>query len=720
MKTKVLITMLVIMLCTAVFASEDSSDPAEQWRKTQELNERAARFKAETGFEGHIGYNLQSMQFSTISGNFMDIEVTAPQDTVFMRNVFDQVVSKVLPYISAREGQLIRRQLSKNIFGISVSYYQDVNGYPVFGAGSLKISYISQVKLFSIANSTVPILDDYVSPVLTNEDAIRIYAKTVPDDELLNLFSNRSPKFSLSYCNIHEYKFDIEPVYRLCWVGGSGRKLVIDSVSGEIYVNEPAVVHSLTVNTNGTALLDSDNNGNMDVSCKMFHDTRVYADCDGNGREQYTDIHGNTLFEGLVVSNIKAYLESSMITMFDGSSDLAPQFIKYPSDPLNPVITFDYYNYIGNPSNQYYHANKYIDWLCDSVFTNPFQYPQLGIITGCTMPEQGKYFHLDSVVKINHGSGMYNSTVCHEMTHALVYHQLNQNFFNPFPLNVQNEILYAGMDEAFSIYFPSAYRDDATYWWPLRTIELSDSLTVTSVYNNTEYTPSNTTLNEDFYSYYGCREPIASAWWDLRTRLGALTFDQMLTSVLANQIVSSFPDRYKPRYFYNILMSNSSHATQLIIDKAYSNRGLHFTPRVISAGSNNPNKEKNKFRIGDPVHVKITNCPQNTPLTVYIVEDQDYTDGMNISSLSILYSRSLSAVDIGDDGSWTGELCNSDSLGGGEYDILVDIGNNGVLHFAYNDANIRDGFDGLTGHGFTVYDDRIEVVTRDIPGISHR
>jgi len=33
-----------------------------------------------------------------------------------------------------------------------------------------------------------------------------------------------------------------------------------------------------------------------------------------------------------------------------------------------------------------------------------------------------------------------------------------------------------------------------------------------------------------------------------------------------------------------------------------------------------------------------------------------------------------------------------------------------VLHFAYNGANVRDGFDGLNGPGFSVFDDGINVV----------
>jgi len=50
----------------------------EYIQKQAILNERAARFKAETGFEGDITYNYQYIKFSHIIGNFRDIVITAP------------------------------------------------------------------------------------------------------------------------------------------------------------------------------------------------------------------------------------------------------------------------------------------------------------------------------------------------------------------------------------------------------------------------------------------------------------------------------------------------------------------------------------------------------------------------------------------------------------------------------------------------------------------
>jgi len=182
MKARVLIMLLLLLLCTAIFASEDPSDTAEPERKTRELNQLVERFKTETGFEGDISYDLQSMKFSNISGSFREIEVTAPQDTVFMRSVFDHVVSKVMPYISAREGQLSCSKVRSNINGSGVIYWQNVNGYSIEGGGgSLRIHYSLATYQLSVNNGTVDISSDPVSINLTLEQAISLVQEKVFD-----------------------------------------------------------------------------------------------------------------------------------------------------------------------------------------------------------------------------------------------------------------------------------------------------------------------------------------------------------------------------------------------------------------------------------------------------------------------------------------------------------------------------------------------------------
>jgi len=82
MKAKALIMLMLILLCTAIFASEDPNDATEHARKTQELNQLADRFRAETGFEGDITFNHQDMKFSQLYGTFKDIHFTAHHDTM--------------------------------------------------------------------------------------------------------------------------------------------------------------------------------------------------------------------------------------------------------------------------------------------------------------------------------------------------------------------------------------------------------------------------------------------------------------------------------------------------------------------------------------------------------------------------------------------------------------------------------------------------------------
>ncbi len=238
--------MLLMLICAIVFAFEDSSEAAELWRKTQELNQLADRFRAETGFRGQINYGYERMRLSSFEGKFTDIHVTAETDTSTFRVAFETILDKVLPYTFARREQLTRSRITNNLGRIKTEYIQQINGYRVEGAGRISIVYETGRYGFAIGNGTVELPTVTTTPVISFEDAVRIYYDVVVEDYANKYSPIMSPKFRLRYCNIYEYKFDIEPVYRLCWVGGSMRKLVIDAVSGEIYVNELAVVHDLT------------------------------------------------------------------------------------------------------------------------------------------------------------------------------------------------------------------------------------------------------------------------------------------------------------------------------------------------------------------------------------------------------------------------------------------------------------------------------------------
>jgi len=174
MKARVLIMLLLLLLCTAIFASEDPSDAAEHARKTQELNQLAERFKAETGFTGSINYGYERMRLGSFEGNFSDIPFTTEADTIAFRQACERIVDKILPLSPANRMQLSMSRISKSVSGYTTDYYQQVGGYRVEGAGFIMITYEEGRKRFSIGDNTVELPLKVASSVISFEEAVRI------------------------------------------------------------------------------------------------------------------------------------------------------------------------------------------------------------------------------------------------------------------------------------------------------------------------------------------------------------------------------------------------------------------------------------------------------------------------------------------------------------------------------------------------------------------
>jgi len=223
---------------------------------------------------------------------------------------------------------------------------------------------------------------------------------------------------------------------------------------------------------------------------------------------------------------------------------------------------------------------------------------------------------------------------------------------------------------------------------------------------------------------------IASAWWSLRSNNTDFPSDGQIDGVdtlLVNaleQVEENIPNnnayRYKPRYFYNILMSkvdtdNTSwplNDKQAAIDSVYNARGFHFYPKVQSVASASVQYPlaRESFNVLDSVYVHISNCPQNTYVQVFVVENRDYLNvgdgGIAIPAPYEVNGNLVSGVFRTDgNGKWAGGIPFSKLLPQGDYDIIVNVGSpnapDSKLHLVFAKDNIIDGVDGLTGPGFT-------------------
>ncbi|MCB5271105.1 MAG: hypothetical protein LHW56_04590 [Candidatus Cloacimonetes bacterium] len=752
MKTRVLVALLLLAICTVIYASEDINDPELYWRKTQEMNQMVERFKEDTGFEGQISYGYKRMRLGSFEGNFSDIPFTANADTTAFREACERIVEKLLPYSAAKRMQLSMCRIEKQLNGFTTDYRQQVNGYRLEGSGFIMITYEAGRKHFSIGDNTVMLPFDNISPVLSYEDAVRIYDEHIVDDEVTKNIRKTTPFLGISFCNISASESaDIMPVYRLCWVGGWYKKIYIDALTGKIYKIIDNKSDDRMINVSAHVMPYSDNIGSFLTTVVSLDSTEVTANCDGVPSEiRYTNGEGSILLLGNEITDIESCLMASCgIKVFKKSGG----WVKHNSLITDlPNLVFNYTDTdsvpTGNPSNLYYSALRFRDKIKELMVLNGSScyygstLDEPIITADCDLgPEtNGQILYgtqdTPSKIEISTGNGRYSSTLCHEMTHDMVNRSL---IFNSFRYGSTSE-LRGAMDDAFSSYFPCMYRNNPYYRSSLYTKGLSDpALTVASVHSS-EYPTS--TVNEDIYARYDMRFPLASAWWDLRNRthfpdLNDNDFNAVDTllvgalGIVKRELDDNATYRYKPRYFYNILMKRVDDDTtpyplnpkQVAIQKAYTSRGFHFYPRVQSHSL--AQKPRNSFSPGNQVHVNITEAPQNTPFKVYVIRHGDYTyiNGASVSTLNDHLASEFTPIEESThaDGKWSGLIWTIPTIAKnavGDYDIIVDFGSpeqpDGRIHFAFNAADVMDGFDGLNGPGFTVYDDSIDVATSSV------
>ncbi|MDZ4121533.1 MAG: hypothetical protein U1C33_03885, partial [Candidatus Cloacimonadaceae bacterium] len=147
---------------------------------------------------------------------------------------FDRVVVKVMPYISAREGQLISGKTSSNINGTRVRYQQIVNGYRIEGAGFLNVAYNFDTKKITVTDATVDIAPQQVPINITEDQAIDIVLQRYKADSNFDkdhwMFRRH---VRLVYAPIEHESGMVD--FRLCYlISFGGGTNYVDPTTGEI------------------------------------------------------------------------------------------------------------------------------------------------------------------------------------------------------------------------------------------------------------------------------------------------------------------------------------------------------------------------------------------------------------------------------------------------------------------------------------------------------
>ncbi|HOV15956.1 MAG TPA: hypothetical protein PLF50_00400 [Candidatus Cloacimonadota bacterium] len=227
---------ILLLFISCIYADDIPSEEAKRQAKERQMEQIASRFKAETGFSGEIGPNGALSNLGIWRGNFADIQFSANEDTTSFRQACNRIIDKLLPYTLATRSQLSMSRISNNLGRTETEYCQTVNGYRVENGGLILIAYDAGRYRFSISNGTVELPSQTITPILTYEDAVRIYDDNVKDDETIKNIRERRPFLGLRYCNIfNEWEGDTRTEYRLCWTGGYTRTIYVDAQTGQVY-----------------------------------------------------------------------------------------------------------------------------------------------------------------------------------------------------------------------------------------------------------------------------------------------------------------------------------------------------------------------------------------------------------------------------------------------------------------------------------------------------
>jgi hypothetical protein len=127
-------------------------------------------------------------------------------------------------------------RISKSVIGYTTEYCQQVGGYRVESRGLILITYDSGKSRFSISNGTVDLPTGNTIPVISYEDAVKIYDANVVDDKAIIRIRSRRPFLRLYYSDIYqEDENNTLSDYRLCWIGGYTKCIYIDALTGHVY-----------------------------------------------------------------------------------------------------------------------------------------------------------------------------------------------------------------------------------------------------------------------------------------------------------------------------------------------------------------------------------------------------------------------------------------------------------------------------------------------------
>ncbi|HQQ67352.1 MAG TPA: hypothetical protein PLX77_00855, partial [Candidatus Cloacimonadota bacterium] len=618
--------LIIVMLLVISYAYADGyRTDDDHWEKVRQMDELAERFKAETGFVGDINPDSPLTHLTGFRGNFPDIPFSASADSVTFRQACERIVDRILPYTSTNRSQLSMSRISKSVIGYSTEYHQQVGGYRVESRGLILITFDEERSRFSISNGTVELPEGDVNVNITKEQAFQIARSAFEKTDLCN---ENTP--SWRHNTVIQFKSrtidDVQLPYRLCWrVTFPGRSYYIDAETGNWFVEGYVINQQITCDVVGTMYSKDSSFGSLG------HQAMMNTEVNNGGIDPYyTNDSGIAFLDDYPTEWFQVNYQSDRFSVRTQSSPSTLFYKLYTQTPTGVRVelpdslycTTDNGYYAHYAPNILHHMNEQDVSFCTVLSSfSSIGYPTMA--TDCNIPDLGEFDPRSNEMRIRNGRNSH--VIRHEASHYFTYNTMgNHQFFelsNPDTTNPGFAKPFQAMEEAFAEYWTSVGLNSTLHNYG-RVLDIT-TYDVNSIYQ--DYYSASIGLNEIFYSQYWNRYPLASAWWALRSdeNFSPTAVNNLLVNGLDNvsmNIPMNDGYRYKPRYFYNILMKQVDtddtswpfNPEQAAIDSVYSTRGFHFYPKVKSVASDNIEFpfDQESFTVLDSVYVHVSNYPQ--------------------------------------------------------------------------------------------------------------
>jgi hypothetical protein len=174
-RMKKLLSILVLTLLSVYLIAEGVEQTEQPQFTEEQMDAKAAQFKAETGFKGDIFYNLRNGVFGGIEGTMPSIAV---QDTLSARICAETLLNLLQPYLQTSREQLVLKMNYQNEFGCRVVYYQQFDSLLLDPRSSITFKFRTDgSSYFEVYGSLVPNLNVQTDNLISRSAAEEIINK---------------------------------------------------------------------------------------------------------------------------------------------------------------------------------------------------------------------------------------------------------------------------------------------------------------------------------------------------------------------------------------------------------------------------------------------------------------------------------------------------------------------------------------------------------------